>query len=78
MPDVAADADPATSITIVAVLDGRAFLGGASGTSAGAPVWSALAALADQDAGRRLGVLNPPLCTGLRKIPNTPWPFTTS
>jgi subtilase family serine protease len=31
------------------------------GTSAGAPAWAALAALADQEAGRRLGLLNPKL-----------------
>jgi len=31
------------------------------GTSAGAPAWAALAALADQQAGRRLGLLNPKL-----------------
>jgi subtilase family serine protease len=61
VPDVAADADPDTPIAIVSVLDGRTVLTGAGGTSAGAPLWAGLAALADQAAGRRLGALNPAL-----------------
>jgi subtilase family serine protease len=61
VPDVASDADPTTPIAIVAVARGRLVLGGVGGTSAGAPLWAGLAALADQYAGRRLGVLNPAL-----------------
>lgn len=61
VPDVATDADSTTGIAIVAVLDGRPVSGGAGGTSAGAPLWAGLVALADQDAGRRLGALNPAL-----------------
>ncbi|MGH3866405.1 MAG: S8 family serine peptidase [Pseudonocardiaceae bacterium] len=52
VPDVAADADSDTPIAIVSVLDGRPVLTGAGGTSAGAPLWAGLAALADQAAGR--------------------------
>lgn len=61
VPDVAADADPATGIAIIGVVSGRPVLASAGGTSAGAPLWAGLAALADQEAGRRLGVLNPAL-----------------
>jgi subtilase family serine protease len=61
VPDVAADADPSTSIATVIVSDGSPVLRGAGGTSAGAPLWAGLAALADQEAGRSLGPLNPTL-----------------
>ena len=59
VPDVAAVADP--GIAAVVVRDGHdaTFPGG--GTSASAPLWAGIAALADQDAHRQLGFLNPGL-----------------
>jgi subtilase family serine protease len=56
-PDVAADADPATGMAFF--IDGRWDLAG--GTSASAPVWAGIVALADQKAGHPLGDINPVL-----------------
>lgn len=59
VPDVAADADARTGMAL-AVDDGRTYtLLGAGGTSAAAPLWAAVIALADQYAGRHLGFVNP-------------------
>ncbi len=56
VPDVAADADASTAMTLM-------FTGGvpypAQGTSAATPLWAAVIALADQDAGHHLGFINP-------------------
>jgi subtilase family serine protease len=56
VPDVAADADSFTAMTLL-------FTGGvpypAQGTSAATPLWAAVIALADQDAGHHLGFVNP-------------------
>jgi len=56
VPDVAADADASTAMALT-------FAGGilypAQGTSAATPLWAAVVALADQDAGHRLGFVNP-------------------
>ena len=56
VPDVAADADASTAMTLT-------FSGGvlypAQGTSAATPLWAAVIALADQDAGHHLGFVNP-------------------
>jgi subtilase family serine protease len=56
VPDVAADADSSTAMTLT-------FTGGslypAQGTSAATPLWAAVIALADQDAGHHLGFVNP-------------------
>jgi subtilase family serine protease len=56
VPDVAADADASTAMTLT-------FTGGvlypAQGTSAATPLWAAVIALADQDAGQHLGFVNP-------------------
>jgi kumamolisin len=56
VPDVAADADSSTAMSLM-------FTGGvpypAQGTSAATPLWAAVIALADQDAGRHLGFVNP-------------------
>jgi subtilase family serine protease len=56
VPDVAADADASTAMALT-------FSGGvlypAQGTSAATPLWAAVIALADQDAGRHLGFVNP-------------------
>jgi subtilase family serine protease len=59
VPDVAADASPHTGMALV-VSDGgeKYYITPASGTSAGAPLWAGLIALADQDAGRDLGFVN--------------------
>jgi subtilase family serine protease len=59
VPDVASDADPDTGIAFVEAGRGQFGIYPAGGTSAGAPVWAAIAALADQYAGRRLGFINP-------------------
>ncbi len=56
VPDVAADADPNTGLAV--------YIGGwtlAGGTSAAAPLWSAITAIANQMAGHPLGFLNPAL-----------------
>ena len=62
VPDVAADADPDTGMAL-AFSDGGQdhILIGAGGTSAAAPLWAAVIALADQYAGRPLGFVNPAL-----------------
>jgi subtilase family serine protease len=62
VPDVAADADPSTGMAL-AISDGgqHHILIGAGGTSAAAPLWAAVIALADQYAGRNLGFVNPAL-----------------
>jgi subtilase family serine protease len=56
VPDVAADADSSTAMSLM-------FTGGvlypAQGTSAATPLWAAVIALADQDAGRQLGFVDP-------------------
>jgi subtilase family serine protease len=60
VPDVAADADGATGMAM-ALSDGgqRYILAGTGGTSAAAPLWAAVIALADQYDGRPLGFINP-------------------
>lgn len=57
VPDVAADGDPSTGLAFY--VDGQWSLTG--GTSAAAPVWAALMAIADQMAGHPLGYINPTL-----------------
>jgi subtilase family serine protease len=57
VPDVSADADPATGMAIYE--QGQWTLGG--GTSASAPVWAAVQAIANQVAGHPLGFINPGL-----------------
>jgi subtilase family serine protease len=58
VPDVASDADPNTGMAIYSSLDNWQ-LGG--GTSAAAPAWAAIIAIADQLAGHPLGYINPAL-----------------
>lgn len=58
VPDVAADADPKTGLAIYES-GGGWDLGG--GTSAAAPVWAAIMAIANQMAGHPLGFINPTL-----------------
>ena len=59
VPDVASAADPDTGIACILVSGGEFGIFAAGGTSAGAPVWAGIAALADQYAGRQLGFINP-------------------
>jgi subtilase family serine protease len=60
VPDVAADAAPHTGMAL-AVSDGGGHytIRDSGGTSATAPLWAGLIALADQYAGRHLGFVNP-------------------
>jgi subtilase family serine protease len=60
-PDVAADASGNTGMALAIAARGRTILTSASGTSAAAPLWAALIALADQYASRHLGFVNPAL-----------------
>ncbi|HVB76021.1 MAG TPA: hypothetical protein VNE38_20910 [Ktedonobacteraceae bacterium] len=53
VPDVSANADPSTAISIY--LGGWQLIGG---TSASAPLWAAIMAIADQMAGHALGYIN--------------------
>jgi subtilase family serine protease len=60
VPDVAADASPYSGMAIArSGPAGTYMLTGAGGTSAAAPFWAGLIALADQQAGRPLGFVNP-------------------
>jgi len=61
VPDVASDADPDTGIACVLVGGGQFGIFAGGGTSAGAPVWAGIVAMADQYAGRHLGFINPAL-----------------
>jgi kumamolisin len=68
LPDVAADADPLTGYAIydsTSNCSGSNCWGVVGGTSAAAPLWAGIAALANQSAGQRkrrpLGFLNPAL-----------------
>jgi subtilase family serine protease len=60
VPDVSADASPHTGMGLV-ISDGanRYTIRNSGGTSASAPLWAGLIALADQYAGRHLGFVNP-------------------
>ena len=62
VPDVAADADfrPGIAVAFHGSSQNDVLVGG-GGTSVAAPLWAAIIALADQDAGRRLGFINPAL-----------------
>ena len=60
VPDVAADASGATGMALAFSAPGGSYeLVGAGGTSAAAPFWAGLIALADQEAGHPLGFVNP-------------------
>jgi len=59
VPDVAADAGPSTGLALIASNGpGQGVIAPASGTSAGAPFWAGLIAIANQYAGRGLGFVN--------------------
>jgi subtilase family serine protease len=60
VPDVAADGSGETGMALAFSTSGAGYwLVGAGGTSAGAPFWAGLIALADQEAGHPLGFVNP-------------------
>jgi subtilase family serine protease len=60
VPDVAADANPSTGFPVVTSNPGGgSTISAHAGTSASAPLWAGIIALADQDAGRHLGFVNP-------------------
>ncbi|MGH3492200.1 MAG: S53 family peptidase [Sciscionella sp.] len=65
VPDVAADADPATGYQVL--IDGKQTVVG--GTSAVAPLWAALACRIVQDTGGQIGPLQPKLYPGT--VPGT-------
>lgn len=57
VPDIAGNADPSTGLAIY----DKGHWNTAGGTSASAPMWAALIAIADQMAGHPLGFINPAL-----------------
>ncbi|HUZ37420.1 MAG TPA: S53 family peptidase [Streptosporangiaceae bacterium] len=60
VPDVAADASSGTGMALAFSAPGGGYeFFGAGGTSAAAPFWAGLIALADQEAGHPLGFVNP-------------------
>ena len=60
VPDVAADGDPVTGIAVItSSANGGYTISGHAGTSASAPLWAGIIALADQYAQRHLGFVNP-------------------
>ncbi len=60
VPDVSANADPATGLALLfSTGTGHDDIVAAGGTSAAAPLWAALIAIADQYADRSLGFVNP-------------------
>jgi subtilase family serine protease len=62
VPDVAADASGHTAMAMaISEGAGRTYIRDGGGTSATAPLWAGLIALADQYAGRHLGFVNPAL-----------------
>ncbi len=59
VPDVSADASDRTGVAVVSSDGTQDMVQSHGGTSASAPIWAALIALADQCAGRHLGLVNP-------------------
>jgi subtilase family serine protease len=59
VPDVSADASDRTGVAVVFSNGHQDTVQSHGGTSASAPIWAALIALADQYAGRHLGFVNP-------------------
>jgi subtilase family serine protease len=59
VPDVSADASDRTGVAVVFSNGTQDMVQSHGGTSAAAPIWAALMALADQYAGRSLGLVNP-------------------
>jgi subtilase family serine protease len=62
LPDVAADASGHTGMALaISMGHGKIAIGNSGGTSASAPLWAGIIALADQYAGHSLGFVNPAL-----------------
>jgi subtilase family serine protease len=60
VPDVASDAAPNTGMAVITSNGGNDYtVRNSGGTSAAAPLWAGVMALADQDAHRELGFVNP-------------------
>jgi subtilase family serine protease len=59
VPDVSADASGHADLAMVLRDGGQSMIRDGGGTSASAPIWAAVIALADQYAGRQLGFVNP-------------------
>ena len=59
VPDVSADASPTNAMAIVSSSGAGYMVRNSGGTSASAPIWAGIIALADQYAGRHLGDVNP-------------------
>jgi subtilase family serine protease len=59
VPDVSADASDRTGVAVMFSDGAQETVQSHGGTSASAPIWAALIALADQYAGRHLGFVNP-------------------
>jgi hypothetical protein len=59
VPDVAGDASASSGLGLIFELPSGPLMAPSGGTSAGAPFWAGLVALADQYAGRDLGSVNP-------------------
>jgi subtilase family serine protease len=59
VPDVASDAGDSSGLALINELPSGPVMETAAGTSAGAPFWAGLVALADQYAGRDLGSIDP-------------------
>jgi subtilase family serine protease len=59
VPDVAADASGRVDLGVVLRNGNQSMIRNGGGTSASAPIWAALIALADQYAGHHLGFVNP-------------------
>jgi subtilase family serine protease len=69
VPDVSADASDRTGVAVVFSNGTGDTVQSHGGTSASAPIWAALIALADQYAGRHLGFVNP----AIYQIARGPW-----
>jgi subtilase family serine protease len=61
VPDVSANADGSTAMALALVAHSHRELRASGGTSSAAPLWAGVIALADQQAGRHLGLVNPAL-----------------
>jgi subtilase family serine protease len=80
VPDIAADADPATPILVGLTVNGSFIEAGGGGTSVSSPLFAGIEALADQAAGGPHGFVNPLLYqlrgTGaLHDVANVPGPL---
>lgn len=70
VPDVSADANGHTGMALaISEGGGKYLIRDSGGTSASAPTWAALIALADQIAGHQLGFVNP----AIYRIARSPW-----